>query len=152
MSPALAAWCLMGATLGTTVALDQALKGIVVSSLDLGDRDSVLPGIDISYIRNEGVAFGAFDDGGALIVVGTAVALALLVGYFALHARRAWMWLPVGVLLGGAFGNLADRVRDGAVIDYIDPVFWPAFNLADAGIVIGLLGLIYVAETAERKQ
>jgi signal peptidase II len=152
MSPALAAWCKAVATLGATVALDQALKGIVVSSLTRGERESVFLGIDVTYIRNEGVAFGAFDDGGALIVIGTAVALALLVGYFALHAARPWIWLPVGVLLGGAFGNLADRVRDGAVIDYIDPVLWPAFNLADAAIVIGLLGLIYVAETAEGKE
>ena len=50
------------------------------------------------------------------------------------------------MLLGGALGNLADRARDGAVIDFIDPSFWPAFNLADASIVIGVLALFYVAE------
>jgi signal peptidase II len=149
MSRALAAWCLAGATLGTTVALDQALKALVVSGVRPGERDSVLPGIDLTYIRNEGVAFGAFDDGGTVIVVGTAAALALLVVYFAFHAARPLLWLPVGVLLGGAFGNLADRVRDGAVIDYLDPVFWPAFNLADAAIVLGLLGLLYVVERAD---
>ena len=149
MSPARAAWCLLGATLGTTVALDQALKAIVVSSLELRERDPVLPGIDLTYIRNEGVAFGALDDGGTAIVVGTALALTLLVLYFALHATRRWLWLPVGVLLGGAFGNLADRVRDGAVIDYVDPTFWPAFNLADAAIVVGLLGLLYAVEAAD---
>ena len=143
---ALVAWCRAAATLGATVALDQAIKAAVVASLDRGEKDPVLPGIELTYIRNEGVAFGVFDDGGALIVIGTAGALALLVGYFALHAGRPWLWLPVGVLLGGALGNLADRVRDGAVIDYVDPVFWPAFNLADAGIVIGLLGLLYVVE------
>jgi signal peptidase II len=55
----------------------------------------------------------------------------------------------VGVLLGGAFGNLADRVRDGAVIDYVDPTFWPAFNLADGAIVVGLLGLLYAVEAAD---
>ncbi len=57
-----------------------------------------------------------------------------------------WLWLPTGMLLGGALGNLADRARDGAVIDFIDPSFWPAFNLADASIVVGVLGLLYVAE------
>ena len=146
MGRALRGWCLAGATLAATVALDQVLKAAVVSSLRLGEREAVFPAIDVTYIRNKGVAFGAFDDGGTVIVVGTAAALALLVGYFALHAARPGMWLPVGLLLGGALGNLADRVRDGAVIDYVDPAFWPAFNLADTAIVVGLLGLLYVAE------
>jgi signal peptidase II len=152
MGAALAAWCRAGATLGVTVGADQALKAIVVASVERGKADSVLPGIDLTYVRNEGVAFGAFDDGGTLIVLGTAVALALLVGYFALRAAKPWLWLPVGVLLGGAFGNLADRARDGAVIDYLDPVLWPAFNLADVGIVLGLLGLLYVIEGGPSRQ
>ena len=59
-----------------------------------------------------------------------------------------WLWLPVGMLLGGALGNLADRAREGAVIDFIDPVAWPAFNVADACIVIGVLALLYVVERA----
>ena len=56
------------------------------------------------------------------------------------------LWLPVGLILGGALGNLADRAREGAVIDFIDPIAWPAFNLADAAIVVGVLGLLYVVE------
>src|SRR5436305_15096874 len=56
------------------------------------------------------------------------------------------LWLPFGAVVGGALGNLADRARDGAVIDFIKPVFWPAFNLADTAIVIGILGLLYVLE------
>ena len=58
-----------------------------------------------------------------------------------------FLWLPVGLILGGALGNLADRARDGAVIDFIDPIAWPAFNFADAAIVAGVLGLLYVVET-----
>ena len=85
-------------------------------------------------------------DGGALIVVLTLAALVALVAYFARHAASEWMWLPAGALVGGALGNLADRARDGSVVDYIDPVAWPAFNLADVAIVLGLLGVIYVAE------
>jgi signal peptidase II len=50
------------------------------------------------------------------------------------------------LILGGALGNLADRAREGAVVDFIDPIAWPAFNLADAAIVAGVLGLVYVAE------
>ena len=56
------------------------------------------------------------------------------------------LWLPVGLILGGALGNLADRAREGAVIDFIDPIAWPAFNMADVAIVVGVLGLLYVVE------
>jgi signal peptidase II len=52
----------------------------------------------------------------------------------------------VGALLGGALGNLADRVREGTVIDFLDPVLWPSFNLADTAIVLGVLGLLYVVD------
>ena len=55
----------------------------------------------------------------------------------AANAARPWLWLPVGMLLGGALGNLIDRAREGAVVDFIDPVAWPAFNLADSAIVVG---------------
>ncbi|MEA2404357.1 MAG: signal peptidase, partial [Thermoleophilaceae bacterium] len=73
-------------------------------------------------------------------------AAAAFIVYFAMHARMPWLWLPVGVIAGGALGNLVDRVRDGAVIDFIDPSFWPAFNIADVCIVVGILGMLYVVE------
>jgi signal peptidase II len=82
----------------------------------------------------------------------TVVAVGLLIGYFALHATRPWLWLPVGIIAGGAFGNLLDRVREGAVIDFVDPMVWPAFNVADAGIVVGILGLLYVIEGPPSKK
>jgi signal peptidase II len=66
------------------------------------------------------------------------------------HRDMPWLWLPVGMLLGGALGNLADRARQGAVIDFIDPVAWPAFNVADACIVIGVVALLYVVEGRHR--
>jgi signal peptidase II len=139
-------WRLAGVVAAAVVALDQVLKQAVVSGIPRGEERNVFFGIDLTYVRNEGIAFGALGDGGALIVVLTAVALAFLIGYFALHARRPWLWLPVGAVAGGALGNLADRARDGSVIDYLDPALWPAFNLADAAIVIGILGLLYVVE------
>jgi signal peptidase II len=139
------AWRLAGATAGLVVAADQALKQVVVSSLARGESENVFFGVDITYVRNDGVAFG-LGDGGALVTALTAAAVALLLGYFALNARRAMLWLPVGAILGGALGNLADRAREGSVIDYVDPILWPAFNLADAAIVIGILGLLYVIE------
>jgi signal peptidase II len=139
-------WRLAAAAAAGVVALDQILKQVVVSELARGEERNVFFGIDLTYVRNEGVAFGALGDGGVLIVVLTGIALALLLGYFAANASRPWLWLPVGAVLGGALGNLADRARDGAVIDFVDPTFWPAFNLADAAIVLGVLGLLYVIE------
>lgn len=133
---------------GIVVGLDQATKAMIVASRMLGEADSVFIGIELNYVRNSGVAFGALAGGGAIVWVLTGVAVAGLVGYFALHAERRGLWLPVGAIAGGALGNLADRARDGAVIDFIDPVLWPAFNIADIAIVTGILGLMYVAEGA----
>jgi signal peptidase II len=140
------AWLRALATLAGVVAVDQATKAIAVSSLDRGEKVNVFLGIDLTYVRNEGVAFGALSGGGTLVVVLIAVALALLVVYFAANASKPLLWLPVGLVIGGALGNLIDRAREGAVIDFVDPVFWPAFNLADASIVIGVLALLYVIE------
>jgi signal peptidase II len=69
-----------------------------------------------------------------------------LLAYFATQARKPGLWLPVGMVFGGALGNLADRARIDGVTDFIDPAFWPAFNLADVAIVFGVLGVLYVAE------
>jgi signal peptidase II len=97
------------------------------------------------------VAFGALQGGGIVVAVLIALSLGLLIGYFAANRDKPWLWLPVGMLLGGALGNLADRAREGGVIDFIDPVAWPAFNVADACIVIGVVTLLYVAEGRPRR-
>jgi signal peptidase II len=140
------AWRFAAIAAAAAFTADQITKQIVVHSIARGDKRNVFFGIDLTNTRNNGVAFGALAGGGALITVLIAVALSLLVAYFALHASTPWLWLPTGVILGSAFGNLADRARDGAVIDFIDPAFWPAFNLADAGVVLGILGVLYVVE------
>jgi signal peptidase II len=134
------------------MALDQGTKQIVVHSIGRNESVNVFFGIEITNVRNKGVAFGALGKGGALVTVLTLVAVSLLIGYFALHATKPWLWLPVGVIAGGAFGNLLDRVREGAVTDFIDPMVWPAFNVADSGIVIGILGLLYVIEGPRQKK
>jgi signal peptidase II len=131
---------------GAVVLLDQVTKALVVANRMLGESESIFIGIDLNYVRNSGVAFGAFAEGGAFVWVFTVLALGGLVAYFTWRADRRWLWLPVGAILGGALGNLADRARDGAVIDFIDPVAWPAFNVADIAIVVGILGFVWVAE------
>jgi signal peptidase II len=138
------------ATAGLVVAVDQATKQLAVTRIERGEEVEVFFGLDLTNTRNTGVAFGVFEGGGAVVAVLIALSLALLLGYFLVHRERPWLWLPVGLLLGGALGNLADRARIGAVIDFIDPIAWPAFNVADSCIVIGVLALLYVVEGRER--
>jgi signal peptidase II len=135
------------AVVGLTVAIDQAAKAIAVASLARGEEVNVFLGLDMTYVRNEGVAFGALESGGPVLVGAIALALAGLIAYFMFNTAVPFLWLAVGLILGGALGNLADRAREGAVIDFIDPIAWPAFNLADVAIVIGVLALLYVVET-----
>jgi len=146
------AWLRAGIAAGVLLALDQATKQLVVHSIAPGESRNVFFGIELTHVRNKGVAFGAFGGGGVPVTLLTVVAVALLIGYFAMHATRPGLWLPVGVIAGGAFGNLLDRVRQGAVTDFIDPMLWPAFNVADTGIVLGILALLYVLEGPPRKK
>jgi signal peptidase II len=142
-----AAGCVRAAaTLAAVVALDQGTKLLADSALERGESVNVFFGLDITNTRNSGVAFGALQGRASVVGVLIAVALVALVAWFAVNAARPWLWLPVGMLLGGALGNLADRGREGAVIDFIDPIGWPAFNLADTSIVVGVFALLYVAE------
>ena len=140
------------ATAGIVVAVDQATKQWAISRIERGDEEDVFFGLDLTNTRNTGVAFGVFEGGGAIVGVLIALSLALLLGYFLFNRERPWLWLPVGLLLGGALGNLADRARIGAVIDFIDPIAWPAFNVADSCIVIGVISLLYVVEGRERRK
>jgi signal peptidase II len=134
------------ATAGLVVAIDQATKQLADSRIDRGHDVNVFLGLDFTNTRNTGVAFGAFQGGGLLVGILIGLSLAVLLSYFFLNRDMPLLWLPVGLLLGGALGNLADRAREGAVIDFIDPVAWPAFNLADTCIVVGVLMLLWVVE------
>ena len=139
------------ATAGLVVAVDQATKQLANANIERGGEVNVFFGLDLTNTRNTGVAFGALEGAGLAVGILIGVSLALLVAYFAVNRAMPWLWLPVGLLLGGALGNLADRVREGAVIDFIDPVAWPAFNVADACIVVGVLGLLWVVEGSSRR-
>jgi signal peptidase II len=139
------------ATAGLVVILDQATKQLASARIGRGDEVNVFFGLDLTNTRNTGVAFGALQGGGLAVGLLIGLSLTLLVVYFVLHRNMPWLWLPVGFLLGGALGNLADRARDGAVIDFIDPIAWPAFNVADACIVVGVLALLWVVEGETRR-
>ena len=140
------------ATAALVVALDQGTKQLVDSKIDRGDSVNVFFGLDLTNTRNTGVAFGALEGAGLIVAILIGLSLALLIGYFVVNRRMPWLWLPVGLLLGGALGNLIDRAREGAVIDWIDPVAWPAFNLADTFIVVGVASLLWVVEGRPKRK
>jgi signal peptidase II len=140
-------WARALATAGVVVALDQLTKAWVLATVAPHEKINVFFGIDITRVRNTGVAFGALSGRGTLVLVAVLAAMAGLLVYFARHLGNAWLWLPVGMVFGGAFGNLADRARIQGVTDFIDPVLWPAFNVADMCIVLGVLGVLYLAES-----
>lgn len=139
-------WARALATVGVVVALDQLTKAWVLAAVDPQEKINVFFGLDITRVRNTGVAFGALSGKGALVLAAVLIAMAGLLVYFATHIGQPGLWLPVGMVFGGALGNLADRARIQGVTDFIDPVLWPAFNVADVCIVIGVLGVLYVAE------
>ena len=108
------------ATAGIVVALDQATKQLAVANIDRGDHVNVFFGLDLTNTRKTGVAFGAFEGAGLVVAILIGISLGLLVGYFLLHRDMPLLWLPVGLLLGGALGNLADRARDLLITATLD--------------------------------
>jgi len=132
------------------VAADQATKSLVRHNVRVGSSDGIFPGVEIVHVHNRGVAFGLFVNGGVLLVIVGVAAVSALLIFFATHSRRPLVWLPTGLLLGGAAGNLIDRLNQGYVTDFIHLPLWPSFNLADMSITFGVLSLIYVLEGPPR--
>lgn len=147
MSTALTPWVRAAAVAAVVLGLDQGTKALVRANVAVGSEDGVLPGIELVHVRNDGVAFGAFAGGGAVVAAVIGVALMALMAYFATHLGRPLVWLPTGMLLGGALGNIVDRLRLGAVTDFIKLPAWPAFNVADMSITLGVIVLLYVIES-----
>jgi signal peptidase II len=128
------------------VIVDRITKHLVVSGIAVGDEHKFLPGINLVHVRNSGVAFGFFSGGGALVLILTLAALGALLVYFFLRPERRGLWIPTGLLVGGALGNLIDRLINGSVTDFVKFPLWPAFNVSDICITFGVLALLYVLE------
>lgn len=125
--------------------IDQMTKLLVVSRLSLHESISLLPGIfTITRIHNSGIAFGLFPGLPDLFMVVTIISM-FIVLYFYLTAKPRGVLLTVGcgLILGGAAGNLIDRFRLGYVVDFLYFSFWPAFNVADSSVSIGV-GLLLI--------
>lgn len=146
-------WLLALITLLLVLGADQLSKHLVDESITRGEERAFLPGVELVNTRNRGVAFGFLPGQQALVTLLICLALALLLWYFARHADEPLMWLPTGLLLGGAIGNILDRLRDGSVTDFVKlPLGWPPFNLADAAITLGIVGLFLAIEHSRRHQ
>jgi signal peptidase II len=146
------AWCLAGALCGLVFAADQAAKAAVEANLFPGEQVDVLGPLQLTLSHNRGVAFGLAGGGGAVLILIAALALGVIGYIFARSATRPGMWVAAGLLAGGALGNLADRVRADEVTDYIDVGSWPAFNIADIAITLGILLLVFLYLRDERER
>lgn len=141
MSVARRAWLRAGALCLLVVALDQSAKAAIEAHLVAGEHVHVLGPLDLTLSHNSGVAFGLASGGGIALVALTLVALLFVGVLFARDPGRPWIWVAVGLLAGGALGNLIDRVRSDAVTDFVAVLGWPPFNLADAAITLGVVVL-----------
>ena len=141
-------WVELGSVALAAIAADQLTKWIVSSQLELGEEVDVAGPFSIHHVQNSGIAFGLFGSRTSIVIAITGVVVGAMLVFFARSGRRHPV-LPValGLVLGGSIANLIDRVRLGHVTDFLDFVAWPAFNLADTFIVVGvaLLFLCFVA-------
>ncbi len=112
----------------------------------------VLGPLSIHHVQNPGIAFGLFSSATSVVIVLTALAVAWMLGFFARSgARHPILPVALGLVIGGSISNLADRVRLGHVTDFLDLRFWPAFNLADSFIVVGVAILLAALVAADRE-
>ena len=148
MTPASRAdgWRRLALVIVAVLVVDQVSKAIIVGSIEPGERVEVLPFLDLVHVMNEGIAFGFLGEGDrTTILLVTAGALLLIFAWFLHDPARPWSWLAIGLLAGGATGNLADRLFRDAVVDWIDLPLWPSFNLADVAITFGAAALVIAA-------
>jgi signal peptidase II len=148
-------WAGLCAVAAAAVVGDQLTKHVVTSELRLDESATVAGPFEIHRVQNSGIAFGLFSQATAIVIVLTAVAVAWMLIFFARSgARHPVIPAALGLLIGGSLSNLADRVRLGHVTDFLDFGWWPAFNLADTFIVLGvaiLLATLVAADARPRR-
>jgi signal peptidase II len=140
-----APWARVGLVAVLVLAADQISKALIVASIGLGERRGVIPGLlSLVHAQNSGVAFSLLSGSELIVVLVTLVIIGAVVAFFAGHAGTRLLWLATGLIVGGALGNLLDRIRAGSVTDFIQLPHWPAFNLADTSITLGVATLIVI--------
>lgn len=128
-------------------ALDQLTKHLIMRSLGLNQAVVAIPGLfDIVYFKNPGAAFGIFNDGGVwrtVLLIGTSLVSLVVIGVLMKQSKDALMTFALSLIAGGAVGNLIDRARFGSVVDFLyfhlGEYYWPAFNVADSAITVGVV-------------
>ena len=150
MGAGLLQWAGLVAIALAAVAADQITKHVVTAQLALDEGIHVAGPFWIHHVQNSGIAFGLFARATPVVIVLTAIAVGWMLVFFARSgARHPVLPVALGLVIGGSTSNLVDRVRLGYVTDFIDLRYWPAFNLADSFIVIGvaiLLGTLFAAD------
>ena len=147
-------WQWVGLAVVALAALgaDQLTKEIVSDHLALDEGVHVLGPFSIHYVQNSGIAFGLFASATAVVIVLTTLAVAWMLVFFARSgARHPILPAALGLVIGGSVSNLLDRVRIGNVTDFLDFRYWPAFNLADTFIVIGVAILFLTLLFSDRE-
>jgi signal peptidase II len=144
-------WRWLALLAGAVLVLDQAVKVVVRSRMFPGERIDVLPFLDLVRVTNEGIAFSLFPGNQTVIAIITVVALsAIAVALSGLVRRNPMAAVGAGLLLGGALGNLVDRVMHGGVTDFVKVSHFPAFNVADMAITAGAIMIVIgVLESAD---
>jgi signal peptidase II len=142
-------WAGLAAVAVAAIVADQVTKRAIEERLALEETHRVLPFVSITHVRNSGIAFGIFPGRLGIVSLLTAAAVVWMLVHFARSGSRHVLFpVALGLLVGGSISNLADRVRNGHVTDFIHISHWPTFNLADSFIVIGVgllaLGLVRV--------
>ena len=145
-------WAGLGAVALAALAADQVTKKVVASQVALGEEVDVVGPLTIHHVRNSGIAFGLFASATPVVIVLTALAVGWMLWFFYRSGSRASV-LPaaLGLVIGGSLANLVDRVRLGHVTDFLDLRYWPAFNLADIFIVVGVAVLFTALLRSDRR-
>lgn len=146
-----AQWTALAVIAGTAIVADQLTKAIVSTRLPVGDTAVAVGPFSIRHVMNSGIAFGLFANSTSVVILLTAIAVLAMLVFFGRTAQRHPL-LPValGLVIGGSVANLVDRVRLGHVVDFLDFSYWPAFNLADTFIVVGVALLFASFIVADR--
>ena len=132
----------LGAAL-SVLALDQLTKGLVRAFMERGEAWPDGWSVRLHYVTNTGAAFGILEDQTGFLIVTTLIGLAAIYLYYRYPPfDHLLATVAIGMMLGGAVGNLVDRLRLGRVTDFIDFPLWPAFNVADSAITLGIAALI----------
>ena len=137
-------------TIPTVLALDQLTKALIREAMEIGQSWPADGFFRFTYGTNSGSAFGLFQNYTGLLIVASAIAIGFLIFFYKTYSPpSALLRLAIGLQLGGAVGNLVDRIRVGAVVDFIDVGPWPIFNLADSAVVVGMAMLAVVLLTGK---